>query len=45
MVASIGVHIMPPVLFGGVRFICAGLLLGILSIALGRRFDACSRDR
>lgn len=39
MVASIGVHIMPPVLFGGVRFICAGLLLGIVSLALGRKFE------
>jgi drug/metabolite transporter (DMT)-like permease len=39
MVASIGVHIMPPILFGGIRFICAGVLLGIVSIALGRKFD------
>lgn len=39
LVASIGVHIMPPVLFGGVRFICAGLLLFIVSIAMGSKFD------
>src|SRR3954471_19794577 len=39
MVASIGVHIMPPILFGGVRFICAGLLLAIVSVALGRKFE------
>src|SRR6187549_3603398 len=39
LVASIGVHIMPPVLFGAVRFICAGLLLGIVSLALGQKFD------
>lgn len=39
MVASIGVHIMPPVLFGGVRFICAGLLLFIVSLAMGSKFD------
>lgn len=39
MVASIGVHIMPPVLFGGVRFICAGLLLVAVSLALGRKFE------
>jgi drug/metabolite transporter (DMT)-like permease len=39
MVASIGVHILPPILFGGVRFICAGALLAIVSLALGRRFD------
>lgn len=29
---------MPPVLFGGVRFICAGILLGITALALGRKF-------
>ena len=39
MVASIGVHLMPPVLFGGVRFICAGLLLALVSVMLGRKFD------
>jgi hypothetical protein len=39
MVASIGVHIMPPVLFGGVRFICAGILLGIVSVAMGSRYE------
>jgi drug/metabolite transporter (DMT)-like permease len=39
MVASIGVHIMPPVLFGGVRFICAGLLLFMVSLAMGSKFD------
>jgi drug/metabolite transporter (DMT)-like permease len=30
---------MPPVLFGGVRFICAGILLGITALALGRKFE------
>ena len=39
MVASIGVHIMPPVLFGGARFVCAGLLLFIVSLAMGSKFD------
>jgi drug/metabolite transporter (DMT)-like permease len=39
LAASIGVHIMPPVLFGAVRFICAGVLLGIVSLALGQKFD------
>jgi drug/metabolite transporter (DMT)-like permease len=39
MVASIGVHIMPPVLFGGVRFICAGLLLTGVSLAFKRKFE------
>src|SRR5882672_6486249 len=38
LVASIGVHIMPPILFGGFRFICAGVLLGITALALGRPF-------
>lgn len=39
LVASIGVHALPPILFGGVRFIAAGLLLGATALALGRRFD------
>jgi len=38
VVASVGVHIMPPILFGGIRFICAGILLGITALALGRKF-------
>jgi drug/metabolite transporter (DMT)-like permease len=38
VVASVGVHIMPPILFGGVRFICAGILLGATALALGRKF-------
>jgi drug/metabolite transporter (DMT)-like permease len=38
LVASIGVHVMPPILFGGIRFICAGVLLGITALALGKRF-------
>ena len=39
LAASIGVHIMPPVLFGAMRFVCAGVLLGIVSFALGKKFD------
>jgi drug/metabolite transporter (DMT)-like permease len=39
LVASIGVHIMPPILFGGVRFICAGILLLLVSLALGKKFE------
>ncbi len=39
LVASIGVHALPPFLFGGIRFIIAGILLGLTSLALGRRFD------
>ena len=38
-VASVGVHELPPILFGGVRFICAGILLGITALALGSRFE------
>jgi drug/metabolite transporter (DMT)-like permease len=38
LVASIGVHVMPPVLFGGIRFVCAGILLGITALALGKPF-------
>jgi drug/metabolite transporter (DMT)-like permease len=38
LVASIGVHALPPLLFGGIRFMCAGVLLGITAFALGRRF-------
>jgi len=39
MVASIGVHALPPLLFGGIRFLCAGILLGLTSLALGNRFQ------
>jgi drug/metabolite transporter (DMT)-like permease len=39
LVASIGVHALPPVLFGGIRFICAGILLGLTALALGHRFQ------
>jgi drug/metabolite transporter (DMT)-like permease len=38
LVASIGVHALPPILFGGIRFFCAGILLGITALALGHRF-------
>ena len=37
-VASVGVHELPPILFGGIRFIFAGILLGITALALGSRF-------
>jgi drug/metabolite transporter (DMT)-like permease len=39
LVASIGVHALPPILFGGIRFICASILLGLTALALGRKFD------
>jgi drug/metabolite transporter (DMT)-like permease len=39
LVASIGVHALPPILFGGIRFMAAGLLLGTIALAFGRRFD------
>jgi drug/metabolite transporter (DMT)-like permease len=38
LAASIGLRDMPPILFGGIRFICAGILLGITALALGRKF-------
>jgi drug/metabolite transporter (DMT)-like permease len=38
-VASIGLHTMPPFLFGGIRFICASIVLGGISLALGRKFE------
>jgi drug/metabolite transporter (DMT)-like permease len=38
LVASIGVHALPPFLFGGIRFTIAGVLLGSTSLALGNRF-------
>src|SRR3954471_15972968 len=39
VVASIGVHALPPILFGGVRFLSAGILLAITAFALGQRFE------
>jgi len=39
LVASIGVHALPPFLFGGFRFIIAGILLGLTALALGMRFE------
>jgi drug/metabolite transporter (DMT)-like permease len=39
LAASIGLHTLPPILFGGIRFTCAGILLGLTALALGRRFD------
>jgi drug/metabolite transporter (DMT)-like permease len=38
LVASIGVHELPPLMFGGIRFLCAGVLLGLTTLALGNRF-------
>jgi drug/metabolite transporter (DMT)-like permease len=39
LAASIGVHALPPLLFGGIRFLCAGTLLAITALALGQRFE------
>jgi drug/metabolite transporter (DMT)-like permease len=39
LAASVGVHVLPPILFGGIRFICAGVLLGLTALALGRKFE------
>lgn len=39
LAASIGLDTMPPILFGGIRFICAGILLGATALLLGRKFE------
>jgi drug/metabolite transporter (DMT)-like permease len=39
LAASIGLHTLPPLLFGGMRFICAGILLGLTALALGKKFE------
>jgi drug/metabolite transporter (DMT)-like permease len=39
LVASIGVHELPPFLFGGIRFVIAGMLLGLVALTLGYRFE------
>jgi drug/metabolite transporter (DMT)-like permease len=39
LAARIGVTALPPILFGGFRFIFAGVLLGMVALALGRKFD------
>jgi drug/metabolite transporter (DMT)-like permease len=38
LVASIGLHTMPPFLFGGIRFVLAGVLLGTTALLLGQKF-------
>jgi drug/metabolite transporter (DMT)-like permease len=38
-VASVGLHEMPPFLFGGIRFLIASALLGGTALLLGRKFD------
>jgi drug/metabolite transporter (DMT)-like permease len=40
----IGVRHLPPALFGGVRFLTAGLILLVLALALGRRLPRRARD-
>ena len=44
VVASIGVHELPPLLFGGARFLCAGVLLAITAVAMGQRFNMNSTE-
>ena len=44
LVASIGVHALPPILFGGLRFVAAGVLLGLVALALGRKFELDSAE-
>ena len=38
LVASIGLHSLPPFLFGGIRFVIAGVLLGATALLLGQKF-------
>jgi drug/metabolite transporter (DMT)-like permease len=38
LVASIGLHSLPPFLFGGIRFVVAGVLLGTTALVLGQKF-------
>jgi drug/metabolite transporter (DMT)-like permease len=38
-VASVGLHQLPPLLFGGIRFLIASALLGGVALLLGRKFD------
>src|ERR1043165_3823351 len=44
LVASIGVHVLPPLLFGGVRFLCAGALLAIAALAMRQRMRLTSAE-
>lgn len=44
LVTSIGVHNLPPRLFGGIRFAISGLLLLGIAFALGRRTRLDGRD-
>ena len=39
LAASIGVNALPPLLFGGFRFLAAGVLLGLTALAMGSRFN------
>ncbi len=39
VVASLGLHHLPPLLFGGIRFIIASALLAGVALLLGRKFD------
>ncbi|MEJ0086045.1 MAG: EamA family transporter [Pseudomonadota bacterium] len=39
LVASIGLHALPPFLFGGIRFAVAGVLLGATALLLGQKFE------
>jgi drug/metabolite transporter (DMT)-like permease len=43
-VASIGVHELPPLLFGGLRFLSAGVLLALTAVAMGQRFNLDARE-
>lgn len=44
MAIRIGVADLPPVLFGGVRFVLAGLIMGVVAALLGQAFPRSRKD-
>ena len=44
VVASIGVHALPPILFGGFRFLCAGVLLAPATVSAQTGIAGVVRD-
>lgn len=44
LATAVGVRNLPPLLFGGVRFVTGGILLALLALALGRSLRVDRRD-
>ncbi len=44
LATSVGVHALPPFLFGGIRFVIGGALLLVFTLAIGRRFSLNSTE-